>query len=85
MKIGSILGGGLKSKIGGKKPRYKTFEQICLDKLKELGPSSMKKWARSLGYSNSNGIEKIVKRIQVSTPERLRVRYNVRPRTYEAL
>lgn len=85
MKLGNFAGGGLKSRIGIKKKPFRSFEQICLDKLKELGPSSMKNWAQALGYSNSNGIEKIVKRIQVTTPEKIRVRYNVRPRVFEAL
>ena len=64
---------------------FRTWEQICLDKLKEIGRASANEWAAAMGYgSNRNGVAAIIKRIKKNMPEKLRVYYDTRPRLYEA-
>ena len=62
---------------------FKTYEQICLDKLRELGRSSVAEWSTAMGYNSSNGLIKIIKRIQETTPEKLKIYNNAKPRLYE--
>ena len=64
---------------------YRTYEQICLDKLKEIGRSSVAEWSMVMGYSSSNGLIKVIKRIQNTMPEKLLIFYNRKPRLYEAV
>lgn len=86
MKLGSFgRSSGLKSKFGLKKKVFRTFEVICLEKLKDIGIASAKSWAQAMGYKNANGIEKIIKRIKTTTPNRMRIYHNIKPRLYEAL
>ena len=47
-----------------KKPIFKTYEQMCLDKLEELGKITLIEWARAMGYVNQNSMAKIVKRLK---------------------
>ena len=63
---------------------FRTYEQICLDKLKELGRSSVAEWSMAMGYNSSNGLIKVIKRIQETTPEKLIIYYNTKPRLYQA-
>jgi len=63
----------------------RTFEQICLEKLKELGISTSAEWSAAMGYKHANGLAKVIKRINIKMPSKLRVYYNKRPRRYEAL
>jgi len=64
---------------------YRTYEQMCLDKLKEIGRSSVAEWSFSMGYNSSNGLIKVIKRIQKTMPEKLLIYYNRKPRLYEAI
>ncbi len=64
---------------------YRTYEQICLDKLKEIGRSSVAEWSFAMGYNSSNGLIKVVKRIQKTMPEKLLIYNNRKPRLYEAV
>ena len=41
----------------------KTFEQIAIDKLKEIEPTNMTKWAQALGYKTHNAFWRILKRL----------------------
>ncbi|KKM96889.1 hypothetical protein LCGC14_1173600 [marine sediment metagenome] len=63
----------------------RTYEQICLDKLKDIGISTSAEWSAAMGYKNANGLAKIIKRINSSMPYKLKVYYDKRPRRYEAL
>ena len=63
----------------------RTYEQICLDKLKELGLSTAAEWSSAMGYSNPNGLSKVIRRIKTKAPEKLRIYYERRPRQYKAL
>ena len=62
----------------------KTYEEICLDKLKEIGISSGAEWSIAMGYESPNGLAKVIKRIRQSMPEKLIIHYDRKPRRYEA-
>lgn len=68
-----------------KKVVLRTFEQICLDKLKELGKSTASEWANAMGYETHNALAKVIRRIVNDTPEKLVVVYNRKPRYYQAI
>jgi hypothetical protein len=61
----------------------RTYEEICLEKLKELGLASAKEWAFAMGYENPNALAKVIRRIIKTTPERLIVLYERKPRQYK--
>ncbi len=63
----------------------RTFEQMCLDKLKEIGVSSSAQWSSAMGYDSRNGLSRVIMRIIENMPEKLKVYYNRKPRQYEAL
>jgi hypothetical protein len=63
----------------------KTYEEMCLDKLKEIGTTSAAEWALAMGYQSPNGLAKVIKRIKVKTPEKLNIHYDKKPRLYQAL
>ena len=63
---------------------FRTYEQICLDKLKEIGKSSAAEWSLAMGYRSHNGLIKVIKRIQETMPEKLIIHYDSKPRLYEA-
>ena len=63
----------------------RTYEQICLEKLKEIGISSAADWSEAMGYKSPNGLSKVIKRIKQKTPEKLLIYYDKKPRRYEAL
>ena len=63
----------------------RTYEQICLDKLKELGISTSAEWSAAMGYKSANGLAKVIKRIDRIMPNSLQVYYNRKPRLYKAL
>ena len=63
----------------------RTYEQICLDKLKELGISTSAEWSAAMGYESANGLAKIIRRINRIMPDNLKVYNNNKPRRYEAL
>jgi len=63
----------------------RTYEQMCLEKLKEIGISSAAEWSVAMGYSSPNGLSKIIKRIKEKMPEKLIIHYDKKPRQYEAL
>jgi hypothetical protein len=64
---------------------FRTYEQICLDKLKEIGKSSVAEWSMAMGYSSPNGLIKVIRRIQNTMPDKLKVYYDKKPRKYEAI
>ncbi len=65
---------------------FRTWEELCLEKLREIGRSSASEWARAMGYGeNRNGVTTVIKRIRKTMPEKLRIYYNKRPRLYQAL
>ncbi|MFX0144299.1 MAG: hypothetical protein ACFE9C_09490 [Candidatus Hodarchaeota archaeon] len=63
----------------------RTYEQICLEKLKEIGISSAAEWSMAMGYKSPNGLAKVIKRIKQKTPEKIKIHQNNKPRRYEAL
>jgi hypothetical protein len=63
----------------------RTFEQMCLDKLKEIGISTAAEWSTAMGYMHRSSLAKVIRRILAKTPEKLKVYYNRKPRQYEAL
>jgi hypothetical protein len=63
----------------------RTYEQMCLEKLKEIGISSVAEWSFAMGYKSPNGLSKVIKRIKERMPEKLVIHYNKKPRRYEAL
>ncbi|MFX1329340.1 MAG: hypothetical protein ACFE91_14520 [Promethearchaeota archaeon] len=63
---------------------FRTYEEICLEKLKEIGTSSLGEWSIAMGYASPNGLVKVVKRIKKTMPEKLIIYYNRKPRKYEA-
>ena len=64
---------------------FRTYEQICLDKLKEIGISSSAVWSVAMGYNSPNGLAKIIRRIKKTMPEKLKIYYDRKPRRYEAI
>ncbi|MFW9972026.1 MAG: hypothetical protein ACFFDF_17685 [Candidatus Odinarchaeota archaeon] len=63
----------------------RTYEQICLEKLKEIGISSVAEWSMAMGYQSPNALSKVIKRIKQKTPEKLIIHYDKKPRKYKAL
>lgn len=68
-----------------KKVIPRTYEQICLDKLKELGNSTASEWASAMGYETHNALAKVIRRIVKDTPDKLIVNSNHKPRYYQAI
>jgi len=66
-------------------PVFRTYEQICLDKLKEVGRSTAAQWAKAMGYTNPNSLRKVIRRILTHTPEKIEIHGNKIPRFYEAV
>jgi len=66
-------------------PVFRTYEQICLDKLKEIGRSTAAQWAFAMGYTNPNSLRKVIRRILTHTPEKMAIHGVKIPRYYEAL
>ncbi len=64
---------------------FKTYELICLDKLKELGRSTAREWSFAMGYTHRSSLAKIIKRIEKRYPDKLKIFDNRFPRLYEAL
>jgi hypothetical protein len=67
-----------------KKEVPRTYEQMCLDKLKEIGIATASQWARAMGYDTHNALAKVIKRIEADTPDKLIVIYARKPRKYKA-
>jgi hypothetical protein len=64
---------------------FKTYELICLDKLKEIGRSTARDWSFAMGYTHRSSLAKIIKRIKERYPDKLKIYDNRFPRVYEAL
>jgi len=64
---------------------FKTYELICLDKLKEIGRTTAREWSFSMGYTHRSSLSKIIKRIKERYPDKLKIYDNRFPRLYEAL
>ena len=63
----------------------RTFEQMCLDKLKEIGKASAREWAEAMGYSSPNALAKVIKRIKKEMPDRIIIYQGHSPKRYEAI
>jgi hypothetical protein len=63
----------------------RTFEEICLEKLKELGTATAREWAFAMGYENPNALSKVIRRILQTMPNRMLVHNGRKPRLYEAI
>lgn len=61
----------------------RTYEEMCLEKLKELGTATAKEWAFAMGYERHNALAKVIRRIINTTPERIVVMYERTPRLYK--
>ncbi len=46
-----------------KKLVFKTYEQMLLDKLEEIGKSTLAQWAKAMGYSTPNAMASFAKRL----------------------
>ena len=66
-------------------PVFRTYEQICLDKLKEIGRSTAAQWAVAMGYTNPNALRKVIRRILTHTPEKMEIHGEKIPRYYVAV
>jgi len=66
-----------------KKPR--TYEQMCIDKLRELGNATAAEWADAMGYNRPNALAKVIKRILREYSEQIEVTCIKKPRRYKAL
>jgi len=64
---------------------FKTYELICLDKLKEIGRSTAREWSFAMGYAHRSSLAKIIRRIKERYPEKLKIYEDRYPRLYEAL
>lgn len=64
---------------------FKTYELMCLDKLKEMGRSTARDWSFAMGYTHRSSLAKIIRRIEEKYPEMLKIYDNRFPRLYEAL
>ena len=71
--------------LKAKKVISRTYEQMCLDKLKELGKSTASEWASAMGYETHNALAKVIRRIVNDTPDKLMIIHNHKPRYYEAI
>lgn len=71
--------------IKPKKAVYRTYELMCLEKLKELGKSTAAQWSAAMGYEHRSSLAKVIKRIKMKYPDKLKVYYDRSPRQYEAL
>ncbi|NVM44782.1 MAG: hypothetical protein HWN79_07680 [Candidatus Lokiarchaeota archaeon] len=64
---------------------FKTYELMCLDKLKEIGRSTAREWSFAMGYTHRSSLAKIIKRIEQRYPDKLKIFDKRFPRLYEAL
>ena len=64
---------------------FKTYEIMCLDKLKEIGRSTAKEWSFAMGYNHRSSLAKIIRRIKERYPEKLKIYEDRYPRLYEAM
>ncbi len=64
---------------------FKTYELMCLDKLKEIGRTTAREWSFAMGYSHRSSLAKIIQRIKERYPEMIKIYDNRFPRLYEAL
>ena len=63
---------------------FKTYELICLDKLKEIGRSTAEQWSHAMGYQHRSSLSKVIKRIKQRYPGKLKIYESKFPRLYEA-
>ncbi|HEC39930.1 hypothetical protein LCGC14_0224570 [marine sediment metagenome] len=45
------------------KSTFKTYDQMLLDKLEEIGKSTLLEWAKAMGYDYSNTMAKFAKNL----------------------
>jgi DNA-binding transcriptional regulator GbsR (MarR family) len=43
---------------------FRTWEKICLDKLREIGKASLTKWATVMDYKNASNMSKTVRNLE---------------------
>jgi len=65
-------------------PVFRTWELICLEKLREIGKSSALEWSLALGMGHVNCLRNVISRILKMYPERMKVIYGKHKRYYEA-
>ena len=46
-----------------KKVKFRTFEQMCLEKLEEIEPATRKDWAIAMGYKDSKAMFHVFKKL----------------------
>ena len=46
------------------KKTFRTWDQMCLEKLKEIGKASLTKWATAMDYVNSASISKTAQNLE---------------------
>jgi len=39
--------------------KFRTWDQMCLDKLKEIGKSGISKWAKAMGYKHPGNMSRM--------------------------
>ena len=71
--------------LRAKKVKPRTYEQICLDKLKEVGRSTASEWSSAMGYDTHNALAKVIRRIMNDSPEKLLINASRKPRYYQAV
>lgn len=71
-------------KYGLQQKVLKTYDQMCLDKLKEIGKASAREWAEAMGYSSPNALAKVIKRIKKEKPDKIII-LGKAPKRYEAI
>ncbi|MFX1352769.1 MAG: hypothetical protein ACFE8V_02695 [Promethearchaeota archaeon] len=79
------LKSSMDSLIKTKKVVFRTYELICLEKLKELGISTAAEWSAAMGYEHRSSLAKVIKRIKIKYPDKLKVYIDRTPRQYEAI
>ena len=45
--------------IKKEKEVFRTWDQMCLDKLREIGRSGLTKWAKAMGYEHATNIHRM--------------------------
>ena len=63
---------------------FRTYEQMCLDKLKEIGRSTAEQWSFAMGYQHRSSLAKVIKRIKQKYPNKIVIYDKKYPRLYEA-
>jgi len=63
---------------------FKTYEEICLDKLREIGRATAREWCEALGYEHGTNLAKVIRRIKKNYADKIIIYNESTPRKYEA-